>query len=327
MSVIINNRNVKIFNNGVLQITGCKGLDEWKDISYILMGIMKKVNGFTNEKLELKDNVIISESQRVYTINGICYGYINNSILYSKDKKYHRIHFRDDYLWINYNFYQISENTMKKDILSHGETIGFQLAIFKNSFDYQNRNNFFYFKEGDRRLKYNTSKKTSYTEFRDIYDKYGGIVGVITPIFLNRFPIKPVIPDKVYYNAIEEVYTTEITHKIGMIKIDSYIGYSFIKDLFIEKIRQIVYPGTDIYLRAKYDSDIYQGITIRYYPARNRNCICEKQYKCKCKYSIMCFPSGKISITGKIYSEIEEAYVFIKDIFDKLKFEIQVKAT
>ena len=68
------------------------------------MGIIRKGKWIYKRKVRIKDNVIISESQRVYTINGICYGYINNSILYSKDKKYHRIHFRDDYLWINYNF-------------------------------------------------------------------------------------------------------------------------------------------------------------------------------------------------------------------------------
>ena len=40
------------------------------------------------------------------------------------------------------------------------------------------------------------------------------------------------------------------------------------------------------------------------------------------------FPSGKISITGKIYSEIEGGICgLLRIFFDKLKFEIQVKAT
>lgn len=300
ITLIVNNCgnhvNVKLFGNGSLHLTGCKSLDEDKQIIKILYTKLKGLEQKNDIILLTKDSngILLDRDNIIYT-------YTNNQIVgYLKDNVY----------IINKKEYEIDVNTgmfiskkaetQRKRILLNfdGIEIGYcQIQLLKNKNKFYKKNvniyydwcnNLIYYKDiiiG--KLEYNINKKL-------ITDKDS-----CADVLEINYNCNPFINSE--YKLNKEIFDTNI----NCINIYFNINFKINRQKLYEKLISLDYI-------CKYKPESYSGIKMIYkmhiesdYLHRDRDteynysghCICNS--KCTCtNITFLIFQSGNIIATG-----------------------------
>ena len=349
-----NINNVMIFKNGKIKIAGCKSRECAVRTIQILI---KKINKSGVVMIKTKDfkGVLVDKSNQVYSSSGNNFGYINKNIVTSKrkgDRGKLFMYNTEKPAIIRDSF--IIDETYNSDLVKNiynknGEVIGRKYIEFLDkeyeNYTYVNKDNSLHtsFEVRDiknsaeyikKRIKLFIGKKYEKdTEEREeygekafgIYKKYGGLIGREKVVIDSQENKNKVVKNKGYivteysiFEKEEDVCKDPITIgeniQICMINSDFDCGYKF------DAFGLIDILTNEHNLFTSYDPDEYPGVKSWFYPSGECSCM---KIKCKCKITIICFPSGKILITGvKSFEDLRYTYMFISKLFKERKDDI-----
>jgi hypothetical protein len=301
--------NCKIFNNGSIQLTGCKHEDDGKEISKILIEEFKRIKGVELIKLKKDDStgIYTSDDNLVWNINTLQpIGYYDNEILYFGKNKTIKSPIKE------FCFEDIEFNKSKKKALfdRNGNKIGEKsINIFP------------------KYKKFFNNRCTFHKSY--IFNPYNTIIGELKIIFYDE-EINDI-------NVDNNDSSVEIKHSYKIFKNEEEndINASNFQIFLTNGCTCLNRPEISIHkLKNKFkeyeieyyeDNKIYNGIKILIYFKDNELISGDTIAKIKnglydYKFHITIFRKGKISFLGfKNKDQIEKTYNFLNSLLSEPK--------
>lgn len=344
--------NVKIFNNGKLQMTGIQSEDESKYISKCVINLLKtsKIKIYTNTKnLPLENNKINDYK--------IVYNYKTNNIYY----------YRWNYLEIINLINNNSDNTLftdeeKSSLLENNNNTWISDNIINKFINilikkYENLNSEFTKIHLEIENTENIeSDNILYTQKKELYIKKSNLENVIKRLtnyrkydleLINKLyeKMKDELTQLSDLDVVDDYYEYDIIENLENLKLENIkielINSDYCTNFMINntKLHQIV--KTKYKLFSSYEPNDYPGVKNKFcWNEKNKNkeqngiCLCEPRCVERGKKSICTqitisvFQSGSVIITGaKSIEQIRDAYKFINKIFNESYDDILRKST
>ena len=298
-----NHVNIKIFGNGSLHLTGCKSIEQGKQITECLY------NEFLSIR-DKKDTVLVSkDSNNVYVDkDNLIYGYKNNNIIGHKKN--------ENLYMINNKEYEIDTNTglfiskkletqRRKFLLDfNGNEIGFtKIELLKNKNKFYRKNSNIFIDNSSNLIYHNNEiiiGKITYNYHDNTItdDYYKNEINKIPDILEIDYSCNP-FKDKNYI-----LNNSDIKSDVNCINTFFNLDFQINRQKFYEKLIELNFI-------CKYKPETYSGIKFIYKLSMNNKdnsegkCYCSS--KCTCtNITFLIFQSGSVIATGfKNYHQIE----------------------
>lgn len=289
--------NVKTFQNGSFQMTGCKKVEDGYFLTELL--IEKFKNTYNNKEeiiTKIENGLIIDNKNNIYNNSENFIGYYNNDNYVINNKNY--IYIKEKEIFINVRRIKNQQEVLNKN----GVIIGYI------SYNFIKNNKKFYSNNKGVLIDYINNKIT--------YTKVGGLEKLLASIEYHELPRE----------SFDKKEMKKITVKVSCINIHTEfcklidLSHDIVK-INREKLKDTLLEKG---YNAIYNPEIYSGLKFIYkYPIQKNkltgkcNC-CEK---CTCRnISFLIFQSGKIIISNfKSIDEIDSVLSNFKEIITNLK--------
>ena len=330
ITMIVNNRgnhvNVKLFGNGSLHLTGCKSIDESKDIVQLLYRKLDALRNKQDTILLTKDinNVLVDKDNLIYSHSShqvIGYYkkpvYMINKREYTIDQKTHM-------------FISMKMETRRRHILCNmdGVIIGqVQIELTKNKSKFYNRNTNIYYDYPNSLIYYNNDVIIGKILYN--YDE-SKVTKEITPDVLEiLYDCNPFVDKNYYLNVDDDQLGSCIDVDVNCMNVFFTLDYKLnrnklydflISSQYICKYKPESYSGIKLIFKVPIDftesnSDISSTMG---------HCSCTT--KCTCKnITFLIFQSGNVIATGfKTYIQIHEITKHFNTLMTTVRPQIEM---
>jgi TATA-box binding protein (TBP) (component of TFIID and TFIIIB) len=289
--------NVKTFQNGSFQMTGCKSVDDGYYLTEILLKKFKELVYDSDVPIFDMDCLRIDKKDNVYNKENLFIGY------FCKEDNDYTIN-NKKYIYINEKEIFINKRRIKneQEVLDvNGEILGYI------TYNFINNNKKFYSKNKGVVIDYINNKIT--------YKKIGSTIQekLLAKIefYDKTTTIKNKITDIMVKTSCINIYT-DFYKLIGNVAPSLKINREILKNKLLENGYNAIY-----------NPEIYSGLKFIYkYSSTEKNtgkCICDD--KCLCRnISFLIFQSGKIIISNfKSIDEINDILISFKQIIKSIE--------
>jgi TATA-box binding protein (TBP) (component of TFIID and TFIIIB) len=300
ISIVVNNNgnhvNVKLFNNGSLHLTGCKTLDEGREVAKLLYSKLESLRNKTDSLLLTmdrngiyldKDNLVYS-----YTTHQIIGHYLNNVYV---------IHNKEYHIDVNTGMFigKKLETGRKKQMLNlDGEPIGYwQIELLQNKAKLYRKNDTVF---------YDFSNGFVYHNDKNIIGKF--VYHIQTDKMTHREYLCPV--KEIAYHCNPYIDNNYRIEQQGTIPLDIHCANVYFGlDMVIN--RQKLYERfIEMDYICKYKPESYSGVKLTYklpLSGCDYTGYCKCTNKCTCRnITFMIFQTGNVIGTGfKTMDEID----------------------